>query len=129
MNLMILAESTISTLVSLILVFFLCELGQMVSDQYEFLNDEVSQCDWYSFPMEMQRFFMVFISFTQHPVLIQGFGNTRCVRDTFKNVRYSTLLRTTPNLSFFNFSNFFIADDSYKLLLFYVPLSNERIAR
>lgn len=57
-------------------------------NQYELLNDEMYQCDWYSFLIEMQQMFVTFMSFTQQPVLIHGYGNTltQCRRDTFKKV-------------------------------------------
>lgn len=85
-NILVLVASTLATIVSLILVFFLCELGESVANQYKLVDDELYQCDWYSFPIEVQRSLVIFRSYTQQPVLIQGFGNIRCVRNSFKNV-------------------------------------------
>lgn len=77
-----------NVLAAFVLIFFLCELGEMVTNQYEFLNDQMYQCDWYSFPIGMQRMFVTFMSFTQQPVLIHGYGNTltQCTREIFKKV-------------------------------------------
>lgn len=70
------------------LIFLLCELGEMVTNQYEMLDFEMYQCDWYLFSVGMQRSLVIFMSFSQQPIMIQGFGNTRCVRDTFKKVSF-----------------------------------------
>lgn len=87
-NVLKLVQALSGVLGSLVLIFFLCELGNMVTNQYELLNDEMYQCDWYSFSIEMQQMFVTFMSFTQQPVLIHGYGNTltQCRRDTFKKV-------------------------------------------
>lgn len=70
-----------------VLIFLLCELGETVTNQHELLNDELCQCDWYLFSVGMQKLLVIFISLTQQPVLIRGFANIQCVRDTFKRVR------------------------------------------
>lgn len=88
-----LLRPTIAMIVALVLVFLVCELGEMVTSQYESLNDELHQCDWYLFPVGMQRMLVIFMSYTQQPVLIRGYGNVRCVRVSFKNVRNNAYKR------------------------------------
>lgn len=75
-------------LISELIIFSLCELGETVTNQYEKLSDELYQCDWYSFPIEMQQMFVTFMSCTQQPVFIHGYGDTltQCTRETFKKV-------------------------------------------
>lgn len=86
-------------LVAELMVFFLCELGEMVTNQYEGFNVELYQCDWHLYPIGMQQVFVTFMSCTQHPVFIHGYGNilTQCTRETFKKVSkmnaVSTILR------------------------------------
>lgn len=71
---------------SLLLVFLLCEFGGNVTKQYELFDDELWKCDWYLFPIELERKYVIFMSYTQQPAMIRGYGNVRCVRDSFKNV-------------------------------------------
>lgn len=73
-----------------VLIFLLCELGETVTSQFELLNDELYQCDWYLFPVRMQQMFVTFMKCTQQTVLIRGYGNTltQCTRETYKKVIY-----------------------------------------
>lgn len=71
-------------------MLLLCELGETVAYQYEMVNDELCQLDWHSFPMELQQLLPTFMSFAQQPVMIRGYGNTQCVRETFKKVELSS---------------------------------------
>lgn len=75
-------------------VFFLCEIGEKMTSQYEFLNYELCLCDWYLFSVGMQKMFATFMSYTQHPVFIHGYGNTltQCTRETLKKVIEMTVL-------------------------------------
>lgn len=72
----------------LVMIFFLCELGEIVANQYGVLDFELYQCDWYLFPCQMQQMFVIFMSYTQRPVLIQGYGYSlvQCTRENFKKV-------------------------------------------
>lgn len=98
-------RSIISIISALILIFYLCESGEMVTNQYKVLDFGLSQCDWYSFPIRMQRSLVVFMSYTQQPVMIQGFANVRCIRDTFKKVNLDLGIecKTSCYHSFFKF--------------------------
>lgn len=69
-----------------ILIFFFCELGEMVTDQFHQFSDELGQCSWYLFPIELQRMLVTFMVNAQQPVIIHGFGNTLCTREAFKLV-------------------------------------------
>lgn len=83
------ATTMTAVLYTTFLIFLVCELGETVTNQYEILNAELYQCtDWYSFPIGMQRMFVTFMSCTQRPVFIHGYGNklTQCTRETFKKV-------------------------------------------
>lgn len=98
-------RSIISIISALILIFYLCESGEMVTNQYKVLDFGLYQCDWYSFPIRMQRSLVVFMSYTQQPVMIQGFANVRCIRDTFKKVNLDLGIecQTSCYHSFFKF--------------------------
>ena len=68
----------------LILIFGTCEYGEMMTEQFNDLGDLICQCDWYYFPMEMQRTFLIVVINAQQPTMIYSFENTPCARDTFK---------------------------------------------
>lgn len=67
--------------------FCFCEFGQMIGNQFNQFDDTLGQCDWYAFPIEMQQMLVVFLTSSQRPPMICGFGNTECTRDSFKRVR------------------------------------------
>lgn len=68
------------------LIFFFCELGEMVTNQFNQFSDVLGQSSWYLFPIELQRMLVTAIVNAQEPVIIRGFGNTMCTRDAFKLV-------------------------------------------
>lgn len=49
-------------------------------------KDVLDQCDWYLFPIEMQRMLIIVMSNTQQPTIIHAFGNAQCSREAFKKV-------------------------------------------
>lgn len=46
------------------LIFVLCEPGAIMTSQFEEFCDELSQCDWYFLPIEMQRMYVIILSDT-----------------------------------------------------------------
>ena len=68
-------------------IFFFCAFGEMVTHQFNVFDDELCQCDWYLFPIEMKRMMIIFMVNTQQPAIIQGFANTVCTREAFKKVK------------------------------------------
>lgn len=64
-----------------------CCCGDMVTNGFEIISDELSQSKWYFFSLEMQKMLIIFSANTQQPAIIRGYGNITCSRETFKNVR------------------------------------------
>ena len=64
----------------------ICEPGERVTDQFDQFGQEVGRCEWNMLPIEMQRMYLIFLSDTQQPVHIGGYGGILCARDTFKRV-------------------------------------------
>lgn len=62
-----------------------------MNGQFDATDEELYQCDWYSFPMDMQKMVLIFMMGTQEPVFIRGFGNIECTRDAFKKVLFLTI--------------------------------------
>ena len=68
--------------------FVICEFCEMVTDHFEAFDYELCQCNWYSFPIEIQRILIIVIANTQQPEILQAFGNTPCTREVFKKVTH-----------------------------------------
>ena len=71
------------------LICFVCECGEMLTTRFNELGDQLCQCNWYLFPVEMQRMFVIVVVDAQQPTIIRGFDNAPCARDTFKKVTIS----------------------------------------
>lgn len=84
-------------MVSVVVMFCVCEFGQRVNGHFETFDNEVGQCRWYLFPLELQQMLVIATMNTQQPVMIQGFGNIPCTRESFKMVKKSEFV---TNLSF-----------------------------
>lgn len=72
---------------SFVSMFLICEMGQMVSNHFNRFSDKIYMCDWYFLPLELQQMFVIIIMNAQ-PVLIRGYGNVECTRDSFKRVKF-----------------------------------------
>lgn len=68
-------------------IFIFCEHGELVNNGFNEFNEELCQCDWYLFSIEMQRNLIIFNEYTQQPAIIRGFANTVCTREAFKKVK------------------------------------------
>lgn len=70
------------------LIFVACELNQRLTDKFGNFNDNLWEYNWYLFPIELKRMYLIFASNTQQPVNIRAYGNIFCTRETFKLVIY-----------------------------------------
>lgn len=73
-------------------LYMFCELGEKVSKQFEMFDDALSQCNWYAFPLKIQRILIIFMANSQDPAFLRGYGNILCTRETFKKVIRSFVL-------------------------------------
>lgn len=72
---------------SFIEIFLFCNFGEMVTQKYIEVNHAFFECNWYLFPIEIQRHYMPMILMnTQQTVILRGFGNIDITRETFKKV-------------------------------------------
>lgn len=71
---------------SFIQIFLFCELGEMLTGQFNKLNDAIFERDWYTFPIEIQRKLPMITMGIRLPVVISGYGNIRCTRQVCQNV-------------------------------------------
>lgn len=68
------------------ILLIISEFGEMLNSQFAAFDERLYQCHFYRFPIKVQRVFRTFLMYSQDSVNIQGFGNTKCTRQTFKNV-------------------------------------------
>lgn len=86
------------------MICFICEFGQMTTDQFVLFDEELCQCNWYAYPIELQKLLLVFTANSQRPAIFKGYANTECTRDAYKKVKK---LRLTFELfEFFHFFSF-----------------------
>lgn len=82
----VLIFACITMFYSIILIFFVCELGQMTSNEFSAFDEELCQLNWHAFPIKMQKVLVIFMSFTQRQTILSAYGLTECTRDAFKTV-------------------------------------------
>lgn len=68
-------------------IFFVCNLGERVTYQFNEFNEKLHQCNWILFPIEIKRIYLFILLGSQRTVFIEGYLKTACTRETFKNVR------------------------------------------
>lgn len=86
-------------------IFLLCYFGELITKQFNEFDEQLFQCDWYSYPIEMQILYSRFILYSQQPTYIQGYGGTFCTRDNFRKVwiPFDWPEKILINLNFMNF--------------------------
>lgn len=67
-------------------IFILSEPGTKITNQFLGFCDEFDRCDWYLLPISIQRMYLVFLSDTQHPIMMHSYANITCERETSKKV-------------------------------------------
>lgn len=73
---------------SFVALLFVCEIGERTTDKFNKLNSKIYQCDWYVFPIKMQQMLVIVLANAQRPVIVKGFANTLCARESFKKVHF-----------------------------------------
>lgn len=73
---------------SFVQIFLFCELGEILTSQYDKLNGIIFECEWYKFPIGTQKTLPIITMGFRIPVVISGYGNIRCTRRTFHNVMH-----------------------------------------
>lgn len=81
-----LMNAILSVIWTFVTIFFVCELGEKVTHDFNLFYHELCNCDWFLFPIEMKRIYLIVLVGAEQAMPIQGYANTTCTRDTFKNV-------------------------------------------
>lgn len=67
-------------------IFVFCDSGERIASEFDEI-DIYNLCDWYLFPANIEKAIPIVIMNTQlRPVVLEGFGNIQCSRETFKRV-------------------------------------------
>lgn len=74
---------------SFLVILLLCNFGEQVSSEFELIYNDVYDCDWYTFPIEIQRMVLLIMVSSEKPAVFQGFGNFLLKRETSKMVNFS----------------------------------------
>lgn len=112
------------------IIFFYCEFGEMVTQEFIAFDEVLCQCDWYKFPIDLQRMLAIFILDTQQPTFICGYGGIQCARDAFKNVNIFFKNSIWIQILEFSLLFFFIScflDCTWWIILFYDASTNWRV--
>lgn len=108
---------------SFFLVTFFCGMGEMVTNRFNQLHEDLCKSNWISYSLEMQQLYLIFIGNTQRPAIIAGYGNILCTRETLKKVKneyhLSTLHEFTRKLTTL------FSDGKCRILVFHVGAPNE----
>lgn len=67
-------------------LFASCELGERLMSEYEEIEYEISQFDWYLLPADVQQILATIIINGQQAVNIRCFGSTNTSRESFQKV-------------------------------------------
>lgn len=105
-----LLKALILTFWSFVQMFLFCETSELIGIQFEKI-DFYCQCDWYLYPIEVQRILPYMIQNNQKLTILYGYGNIAFKRETFKNVNQFDKL--TPLLKSMTFVVFFFLEFSF----------------
>ena len=70
----------------ILFIFLLCEPGARMTNQLGKFSDELNRSDWYLLPIELQRWYIIFVSDTQNPIKVFSYADIVCERETLKRV-------------------------------------------
>lgn len=79
-------KRVILTLWSLLAINWFCEMGEMLTNEFNMFEAALGQLDWYLYTIKLQRMHSMLLSNAQQRVTHNGFANTVCSRDSMKAV-------------------------------------------
>lgn len=70
---------------SFVQIYVFCDSSAYVTRHFREI-DIYNECEWYAFPASVRRSMPIIIVNAQEAVILKGFGNILCTRETFKRV-------------------------------------------
>lgn len=86
-NLSVIGRSMSTLVITLIWLYLLCNAGEEVTNRFLEISDSIYECPWNNLPHKLRKYIPRIIAVAQRPVYMQGMGNIRCTRETYKTVR------------------------------------------
>lgn len=94
---------------SYLTIFFFCETAQQITEQYDEIESVFCQCNWYSYPIEVQQIIPTIMMATQKEIAIRGFGNLIFNRASFYQVFTCKILCIVYSFLISNLALFFFS--------------------
>lgn len=63
------------------------DFGERISGGFEEIHSAIEECDWYLFPIQIQRMLLT-IMIADEAVVVHGFPNVVLTRESFKKVLF-----------------------------------------
>lgn len=67
-------------------IFIFCELGENLTERFNRIPIIIYDSEWYNFPKDVRRALPTVMIAAQQPMVLQGFANLKCTRESFKKV-------------------------------------------
>lgn len=62
------------------------ELGERMAGAFENISEVIEQLNWYMFPRRIQKMLPIIINVAHVEVVLDCFGSTACLRESFEMV-------------------------------------------
>lgn len=70
----------------MIWLYLFCHIGSFLTECFSDLADEFYNIAWYKLPPQIQKNWIIMITFGQKDICLQGFGSGACTRELFMKV-------------------------------------------
>lgn len=80
-------------------IFVVCFFGDSVTTRFAEIGDTICECNWYEFPLNIQKMLLTMLIVAQKPVYIQGLRDTHCTLEFLKKVWVFLYLNKSVELS------------------------------
>lgn len=66
--------------------FLFCYFGERLTSHFQSLSDEIYDCNWHEFPIELKKCLISMLTIAQKPIYLRGFAQFRCSHEIFASV-------------------------------------------
>lgn len=74
-------------------LFLFCHFGNLISERFSSINEEIYLLDWYNLPQKLQKILPTVILITQKESHLNVFGNMHCDYEVFAKVTFFNCLK------------------------------------
>lgn len=76
-------------------LFLYSECGERVTNQFNEFIEQLCECDWHLYSIKVQRMFIIALSANMRLANIEGYANTVCTRELFKQAKIHSIYSRT----------------------------------